>query len=322
MDTKKLKKVLKKEIFLANQIFILGHNDLDLDAIGAIIGINLIVKKSKKIAYTIVDDQYLEPGVEKVLNRIKQDLKVIDAETLNEKITKNSLLIIVDTNKEKLICCPELLNSFKNIIVIDHHRPNENTIKTNNSFIIESASSTCEILTELIRSFKIKLTPVEATALFAGIVLDTNNFTLKANRKTFYYAYYLLSKGASVGEVQYLLKQDMPRFIKNQKILSNTNYITENVVIAKGFENEIYQKEDLAKVADSLLQFNEIETSFVIGLTDENEIGVSARSSGRINVGKIMEQLEGGGGKTEAATKIISNNLTEVEEQLLKILKR
>lgn len=321
MDTKKLKRVLRKEIFLANKIFIVGHNDLDLDAIGSIIGMNLIVKKLNKKAYAIIDDEYLEPGVEKVLARTRQDLNIINKEQLTTKITKNSLLIIVDTNKEKLVCCPELLSKFKSIIIIDHHRTSEDTIKTDNSYILEDASSTCEIITELIRGLRVKITPVDATSLFSGIVLDTNNFTLKANRKTFYYAYYLLSKGASVGEVQYLLKQDMPRFIKNQKILANTNYVNENIVIAKGQKDEIYQKEDLAKVADSLLQFNEIETSFVIGLTDTNEIGISARSTGLTDVGKIMEQLSGGGNKTEAATKIDSNDISTVENELLKILK-
>lgn len=321
MDTKKLKKTLRKEIFLANKIFIVGHNDLDLDAIGAIIGINLIVKKLNKKPFIIIDDEFLETGVEKVLSRKKQDLKIITRDILDEQIDKNSLLIIVDTNKDKLICCGNILEKFKSIIIIDHHKKSQDTIKTEHEYILEEASSTCEIITELIRAFNIKISPVDATSLFAGIVLDTNNFTLKANRKTFYYAYYLLSKGAEVGEVQYLLKQDMPKFIKNQKILANTTYITENIVIAEGEKKEIYQKEDLAKVADSLLQFNEIETSFVIGYIDKDEIGISARSSGDIDVGKIMEELFGGGSKSEAATKITNKDIKEVKKELINLLK-
>ena len=124
-----------------------------------------------------------------------------------------------------------------------------------------------------------------------------------------------------MGEVQYLLKQDMPRFIKNQKVLANTNYVNDNIVISKGSKDEIYRKEDLAKVADSLLQFNEIETSFVIGLIDKDEIGISARSTGLTNVGKIMEKLGGGGSKTEAATRIATNDIDEVEKKLNSILK-
>ena len=322
MNTKELKKVLKREIFLANKIFVIGHNDLDLDAIGAIAGINLIVKKFNKKIYTIIDDDYLETGVSKVLSRIKQDLTVINKEKLINEINNNSLLIVVDTNKNKLLCLDDLIDKFKNIIIIDHHRKNIDTIKTDKSFILEDASSTCEIITELIKEFRVKLSPVYATTLFSGIVLDTNNFTLKANRKTFYYAYYLLSKGASVGEVQYLLKQDMPRFIKNQKILANTEYITDNIVIATGEKHEIYRQEDLAKVADSLLQFNEIETSFVIGLLDKDEIGISARSIGQLNVGKIMEKLQGGGNKNEAATKIEENDIKKVEKELKEIINK
>ena len=321
MDTKKLKKVLKKELFLANKVFIIGHNDLDLDAIGAICGVNLITKKFNKKTYAIIDDEYLEPGVEKILSRIKHDLNIVNKEQTKELITPNSLLIVVDTNKEKLLCLSNLIKEFKDIIIIDHHRSNNDTIKTNNAFIMEDASSTCEIITELIKEFRIKLEPVEATLLFAGIVLDTNNFTLKANRKTFYYAYYLLSKGASVGETQYLLKQDMPRFIKNGKILANTNYITDNIVVATGEKHEIYQREDLAKVADTLLQFNEIKTSFVIGYIDKDEIGISARSTSSLDVGKIMEKLDGGGNKTEGATRLTETNIKKVEKELIEIIK-
>ena len=321
MDTNKLKNILIKKIFFSNNIFVVGHNDLDLDAIGAIIGINLIAEKYMKKIYTIIDDEYLESGVEKVLARIHQDLKIITSEEATDKITKNSLLIVVDTNKEKLISLQDKINLFKDIIIIDHHRTNEDTIKTKYKFIFDDASSTCEIITELVKSLKIKLSPVYATSLFAGIVLDTNNFTLKANAKTFYYAYFLLTNGAEVGEVQYLLKQDMPRFIKNQKVLANTNYVNDNIVISKGSKDEIYRKEDLAKVADSLLQFNEIETSFVIGLIDKDEIGISARSTGLTNVGKIMEKLGGGGSKTEAATRIATNDIDEVEKKLNSILK-
>jgi len=321
MNIKELKKVLKKELLLSSKVFIAGHNDLDLDAIAAAIGISLIAKKYHKDSYIVTDDLDLEPGVEKVINEVKKDFTIINTKKLKTLLDDNSILIIVDTNVGKLVCCNDFIEKFSKVIVIDHHKINKGTLNVENLFIFDDVSSTCEIMTALIKEIGITLTDKLATIILSGIVLDTNNFTTRCDRTTFYYAYHLLSKGASLKDVQTLLKQDMAVFIKNQKILTNTKILPNGIALANGEENEIYHKPDLAKMAELLLEFNGIETTFVYGYIANNVIGVSARSRGDINVGLLMEKLMGGGSEGEAATRIENKTLKETEKVILKILK-
>ena len=197
----------------------------------------------------------------------------------------------------------------------------ERNNKNANLYIDSEASSTCEIFAYLLKRLRIKFSEDIATILLSGIVLDTSNFILRADKDTFYCAHYLVSKNASPIEVQYLLKQDIKKFITRQKMLTNVRIIDKNIAIAKGVKNVIYRREDLAKVAETLLLFNNIETSFVIGYLNNKEIGISGRTIGKNHIGRIMSELNGGGNKVEGATKIISNDINEVEDQLIEILK-
>lgn len=317
MKIKDLKKALVKQILNAKEVYIVGHNYIDLDAFGAIVGLSLIVKKFNKKVNVLICDKSLEPGVTKSIEKIKH-INILN--NLDNKNLSNSLLIIVDTNNKNLVCCNDRINEFKNVIVIDHHDKNKDTIKEDLLFIDHSYSSCCELVCELLRLFHIKLTAIESTIILSGIVLDTNNFILKANKRTFYNAYYLLSKGASTIEVQYLLKQDLKKFITRQKMLTNVKIINGTIAIARGVRNEEYRREDLAKIAETLLLFNKIESSFVIGFLNSEEVGISGRTLGDLNIGKIMEQIEGGGNATEGATKIKAENISEVEKKLIDIL--
>ena len=318
MDLKKLNKVLRKEIALSSNVFIIGHNDLDLDAIGAAIGISLISKRLNRKPYIIVNDNILENGVEKILNESK-NLNIICNANLNELLDEKSLLIIVDTNKLKLTSIDKYIKKFNEVIVIDHHTKNYETIEKENVFIYTDVSSTCEIIASLLIDFKINLTPKEATYVLSGIVLDTSNFTLKAKKETFYYAYYLLSKGATIYGVQQLLKQNLLQFITNQKMLLNSKTYG-NIAITLSNTSEYFRREDLAKVADTLLTFDNIEISFAIAYTDENEVSISARSMGDLDVGLLLEKMQGGGNKQEAGTKIKNKKIKTVEKELKELL--
>ena len=284
MDIKKIEKQLKNTIKDSKKIYVVAHDNIDLDAIGALIGIALIVKKYKKEAEIILDDKRLEAGVKKALEKVDKDFKFINKADI--KNVDESALIIVDVNKGELICCNDILDKFKEVIIIDHHSINKDTLEIGTQFIYPDISSTCELISELLRDLKIKLTDDYATVLLSGIVLDTNNFVLKTTKKTFFNAYYLLKEGASSLAAQELLKQDLKKFINRQKMLANVKIIKNNIAITRGIKNEIYRREDLAKVADILLLFNNIKTSFVIGHLSKEEIGISARSLGTLN-GKI-----------------------------------
>ena len=136
-----------------------------------------------------------------------------------------------------------------------------------------------------------ELDPYYATLLLSGIVLDTNNFTLKTNSETYYAAYYLSSMGASTKKVQYLLKQDLKEYIERQSLITNVDIIDKRIAIAKGNPYTIYRREDLAKIADTLLFFNDIEASFVIAKSTSKTIAISARSMGNFNISNILTPL-------------------------------
>lgn len=319
MEISKLKSILKKKIIISKNIYIIGHNEIDLDAFGAIVGMSYIVKRYLKTPTIIMNDKYLESGVEKAVEKIKDKLNIVKLDAI--EAFDDSLLIILDTNKKHLLACKDILDKFTSVIVIDHHETDKETIKNDNNYIDNNISSTCEIVTELIRKFNVKIDANTATLLLSGIVLDTNNFILRADKNTFFHSYYLSKLGASPIEVQYLLKQDINKFITRQKMLTDVTIIDTKIAIAKGVKGEIYRREDLAKIAETLLLFNNIETSFVIANLSKDEIGISGRTLGKMHIGKFMSKLDGGGSSNEGATKIKSNNIKEIEQELINNLK-
>lgn len=307
---KELNRILKKH----KNIFITGHRNLDLDAIGSCIGISLICKKLKKNSYIIIDDEKHELGVNKILNEIDKKLLIKSSDIDRFKGT-DDLLVIVDTNKKSLLQNEELINTFNDSIIIDHHETNEKTIKSSFKVIDSSSSSSCEMITDLIKKYKINLSSTEATIILSGIVLDTNNFVVKVTSNTYKSAYYLSTFGADSTKVQYYLKQDINDYILRQDLIRNV-IIKNNVAITLGNENINYRREELAKMADTLLQFNGINASYVLGKIDSNIVGLSARSDNEIDVSKIAEKLGGGGDKNDAAAQISNVNINDVFNKL------
>ena len=226
----------------------------------------------------------------------------------------------MDTNKKSLVQNPNLVDSFSNIINIDHHDYKSTSIKKGLSIIDEDSSSTCEMITEFLEKEKMEIDQKIANLLLGGIVLDTNYYQLKTTKETFYYSYYLMNKGASMEYVNTLLKQNIDDYIKRLKIIASVKK-RKGIAVGRGKENYIYNKEELAKAADIILTFKNIKASFVIGRISKDEIGISARSMGEVKAGKIMEKLGGGGDEFEAATIIKSQKIDEVVSSLNKIIK-
>lgn len=316
---KKLKNVLKAEIKSSDNVYIIGHNYTDLDAFGASLGISLIANKFNRKSFIILDDKVIEKSVNKALYSVKNKFNFIKSSELKNISLAKSLLIIVDTNKENLVSVDFKL--FNKVIVIDHHDIDKNTIKTDLCFIDTKKSSTCEIASDLLNTFKIKFDSNIANIILSGIVLDTNSFSLRSTCDTFKSATYLLYNGASTVSVQYLLKQDIKKFINRQKMLTNVSIINGNIAIAKGVKQDFYRREDLAKTADTLLLFDKIETSFVIGNLSNGEIGISGRTLGKLNVGNILKMLGGGGNSSEGAASIKDSDIKSVYDMLINILK-
>lgn len=320
MELLKYKKNINKMIDDASTIFIMGHRFLDLDALGAAIAVSEYVKKRKKGSYIIVNDTRFEKGVKKALDILKNSYKIVRSTSIKNKNNPNSLLIIVDTNKEYLLQDKALLQSFDNIILIDHHDTSSSSIKKGLVVIDRDASSTCEMITDLFDSEKIEINKQVATLLLSGIVLDTNNFVIKTTVDTFRTSYILVKYGASPQKVQFLLKQDLKNYVARQKVITNVKQIN-NCLITCAKATILYRREDLARIADTLIQFDKIEASFVIGRLDKNHIGISARSLGKINVGNILEGFNGGGDENEAGASLENKSIKEVEEELKKIIK-
>ena len=234
-------------------------------------------------------------------------------------MTQDTLLVIVDTDKRNYVEAPELLEKTDKIVVIDHHRRGtdyiENAILT---FHEVYASSACELVTELIEYSEndIKLTNFEVESLYAGIMMDTKNFTFKTGVRTFEAAAYLRKCGVDIIKVKKWFQSDLETYNKISEIVANSEIINNNIAIS------IYEKEDsdanitCAKAADELLTISNITASFVIGKIG-SQICISGRSIGEINVQLILEKLGGGGHITVAGAQIEGMTTEEVKQELI-----
>lgn len=321
MKLNKYTQKINQLIESSTNIFIMGHRYLDLDAIGSSVGIYEYIKTFNKKATIIINDTKLEKGVKKTIAKFGNNYSIKRSSKIKNKISENSLLIIVDTNKQYLLQDPNLFDDFKNIIIIDHHDLSNQSIEKGLIIVDDYASSTCEMITELLDKENIKISEDVATLLLSGIVLDTNNFVIKTTTDTFKAAYILTSNGANPLDVQLLLKQDYKKYIERQKVITNVKII-KNIAITQAKSTLKYRREDLAKIADTLLQFDKIEASFVIGKLDDETIGISSRSTGKIDVGKILENFNGGGDENEAGAAIKDKSIKDVEQSLKDILKK
>ena len=317
-------KEIKKSIKHSKKVFLMAHKNLDLDAIGSCLGMYYVLTKLNKECYIVIDDTNHEMGVQKILYEIEGNYNIITSNKISEtqcKRNKQNLLIILDTNRKDLLQNKEALDLFENVIVLDHHELGKSSVNKGIVLTDTETSSACELVVQLASTYEIEFNSYIATLLLAGITLDTNSFALNTNEETFYTAYYLSAIGASTKKVQYLLKQDINSYIEQQKLLTNIEVVNK-VAIANGTPHAIHRREDLAKIADILLFFNDIEVSFVIGKISKDTIGVSARSLGNINIEPYMEKLGGGGNKQNGAVIFENKNISEVVQEIKKVLKK
>ena len=320
----KERRKLNKAVRNAKTIFLMAHKNLDLDALGSQIGMYMLLKRKKKNCYIIIDDRNHEMGVEKVLRELEGCIDIIRSDEIEEYLyprNSKNLLIVLDTNKKELVQCTDLLSKIKNKLVIDHHDIGKTTIQDATLIIDNKTSSTCEMIANLIEYYDVEIESYYATIILSGIVLDTNNYTLNTTAETYYTSYYLASLGASAKKVQYLLKQNIEEYAERQKLLASIETLDGNVAFTKATPYTQYRREELAKVADTLLFFNNIEASFVVGKVGKETIGVSARSLGNYDISKILEKIGGGGDATSGAATFEKTTISKVEQELKKIIK-
>lgn len=306
-----------------DNVFVVPHIRPDFDAVGSALGIALICKKNNKNCFIVIDDDYdkLEPETRKVLESIKGNFNFIRSNDLPVYLTPRSLMIAVDANKDYLLCTKKYLNEFKNIVVIDHHKTDEHTIKTPYLYVDESISSVCEEVSRLLFLYGVKLSPDYANYLLAGIILDTNKLSKNTSAKTFEIASKLTASGADPTIANNMFLEDFEHDRAIQRLVDNTDFQNYIFAIASDSEDSgrIYEPEDIAKAADYLLKYN-INCSFAMAYIDDITISVSARSKGLIDVSKIMRLFGGGGNEYSAAAKIRGKSLQEVKSLLISSL--
>ena len=319
--------VIKENLdILLNQndtIFIVPHIRPDMDAIGSAIGMGLICKKNKKKCYIVIDDnsEKVEVASRKVIEEIKDEFDIIKASDVNDLITNKSLLIAVDVNKDYLISVKPYLEQFQNIIVLDHHKTDEHTIKTPYLYTYDDLSSTCEEVSRQIMLHKVKITPEHANYLLAGIILDTNKLTKNVSQFTLLAASELLNKGADATVANNMFLEDFEHDRIIQRLVDNTSFPSYVYAIAADTDDSgrIYEVEDIAKASDYLLKY-QVNATFAMAYIDEETVSISARSKGIIDVSKIMRLFGGGGNEHSAAAKVKGMSIEEIKTILNEIL--
>ncbi|WP_066366188.1 DHH family phosphoesterase [Neobacillus fumarioli] len=314
---------LRDLVTASDKVIIMGHKNPDMDSIGASIGIYKVAQMNQKDAYIVINMQEMDSSVKRLMAEIRQQehlfSRFIGPEEALEIATDKTLLVVVDTHKPSLVMEERLLKRIDHVVVIDHHRRSEDFIANPLLVYMEPyASSTSELVTEFLeyQPKRGKIEVIEATALLAGIIVDTKSFTLRTGSRTFDAASYLRAHGADTILVQKFLKEDVDTYLKRAKLIESVSFYREGIAIAKGKENELNDQVIIAQAADTLLTMDGVLASFVISKRSEGVIGISARSLGNINVQVIMESLKGGGHLTNAATQLSGLTIEETERKL------
>ena len=305
----------------SKKVMIMGHTNPDMDCIGASMGIYRLAKSLDANAYIINNEhtatlQAFEKSIEK--DEEYEDI-IINKEVALENADEDTLVVVVDTHKSNYVQVPELLDKAKKIVVIDHHRRSADFIE-NATLIFQEvyASSAAELVTELLQyvETKIELKTIEAESLYAGIMMDTKNFTFKTGVRTFEAAAYLRKCGVDIIRVKKWFQSNLESYNKIASIVKKAEITNDTIAIA------VYDKKTkdssliCAKAADELLTISNITASFVIGNLGD-KICISGRSIGDINVQVILEKLGGGGHITLAGAQVEGMTIEEVKQELI-----
>lgn len=327
---------IREQMLQADRIFVMGHHNEDYDAIGATIGmakLGMSIGKPTIIVASENNEYYnriAEVMEKKNIILANEDAKYLDI-VLSEDdalklVTPKSMLILVDHHRPVLAASKKLLEAVANKIVVDHHRRAEDIISDTILLYLEpSSSSTSELVTELIGYFddRLEITPSEATALYAGIVLDTKNFAVQTGERTFEAAALLRRSGADPNLVRLLFKDDMDLVQAKAKLIAEARMPLPGLAITvlRNATRDTKSSVLAAQTADTLLTIDGISVSAAIVEYKDGFLGVSARSDGTINVQIIMEELGGGGHQTVAGVQIANKRARDVEPQIIALAK-
>lgn len=309
-----------------DKVIIMGHKILDMDAFGAAIGIWRIATSLNKKAHILMGD--VNPSAKPMIEKFKtaeypDDLFISEEKAVNS-ITNDSLVVVVDVNRPSITEGPSLLKKAKNIVVFDHHRQSSEIITNATLSYVETfASSACEMVSEIVQyiSDDIKLKTLEADAMYAGIVIDTQNFNVQTGVRTFEAAAFLKRCGADVTRVRKMFREDAIDYLAKAEAIHNAEIFKEYYAISEcDSQNTASPTLVCAQAANDLLNIKGIKASFVLTLYN-NIIYISARSMDEVNVQTIMEKLGGGGHRSVAGAQIKEGTIEDAKKRVKEVLK-
>lgn len=311
----------------SSNVLIMGHKDMDLDALGSALGLYYFSKECGKQTKIIYDEKFVESKTRKAFKQMftAQEIKemTISSKEALEEQKYTTLLILSDVHRPSITMNPKIVESALKVAIVDHHRRGEEFVeKPAFSHIEPSASSASELVAELIRyNEKRMIIPNKiATMMLSGILLDTNYYRNRTGPRTYDASLILKEFGADNAQADSFLKEEFEEYALKMKIMSSAVTPYFGIIVCKADEEDVIDRTTLAVCAQEALQIKGINACFVIGRIEQKKVGISSRSDGTINVQLLMEKLGGGGHFSGAATQFDNLTIKEVSDQLLNVL--
>ena len=310
------------------KVIIMAHKRPDSDAFGSAVGIYRMVSALGKEAYIVLNEvtDAIKPIVATFNNSNYSDM-IVNSEQAMSMVDNGTMLVVCDVNRPSMTECEELIGMVSTVVVFDHHRQTSEAIqKATLSYIEPFASSACEMIAEMYEYMSVtpKLRQQEADAMYAGILIDTDNFLVKTGVRTFEAAAFLRKSGADVTRVRKMFRSSMMEMKERSQGISNAEIYMNNFALSyvdPDPESEDAPTVPVAKVANELLNVVNVKASFVVTEADNGVLYVSARSIGDVNVQIIMERFNGGGHANVAGAQLPDKKKEEFFEELKAVLK-
>ena len=324
--TRAMMTAISEKLRSVDRVFVVGHKNLDMDALGSAVGMQLFASNILDESYVVYDAEQMSPDIHRAIQFLENEgvTKLLPLNQAMGMATNRSLLVMVDHSKTALTLSKNFYDLFTQTIIIDHHRRDqdfpENAVIT---YIESGASSASELVTELLQfqnSKKSRLSRMQASVLMGGMMLDTKNFTSRVTSRTFDVASYLRTRGRDSVVIQELAATDFEEYRLVNELILQGQAVQPSILVAQAKDDKEYDTVVISKAADTMLAMSGIEASFVIAKNSQGDISISARSRSKINVQRIMEELGGGGHFNLAAARLTDMSLQEAGDKLKTVI--
>lgn len=324
--TRAMMTAISEKLKSIDRVFVVGHKNLDMDALGSAVGMQLFASNVLDESYVVYDAEQMSPDIHRAIQFLENEgvTKLLPLNQAMGMVTNRSLLVMVDHSKTALTLSKDFYDLFTQTIIIDHHRRDQdfpgNAVIT---YIESGASSASELVTELLQfqnSKKSRLSRMQASVLMGGMMLDTKNFTSRVTSRTFDVASYLRTRGSDSVVIQELAATDFEEYRLVNELILQGQAVQPSILVAQAKDDKEYDTVVISKAADTMLAMSGIEASFVIAKNSQGDISISARSRSKINVQRIMEELGGGGHFNLAAARLTDMSLQEAGDRLKTVI--